>query len=133
MGDIPVTATCWSRLRASSIVTVCEANASALQYIYCVECDITHKARAESMEQKAAIPRPAMVFSPMTRYLSYSAAPYRLPTVPSTLEVQYRELLDLRERVRNAEIAAARRPRIEAFMSGAKVERGDIDPAGLGR
>ncbi len=85
------------------------------------------------MEQKAAIPAPVMVFSPMTKYSSYSAAPYMLPTVQSTLEVQYRELLDLRERVRKAEIAAAQRPRIEAFMSSAKVERGDIDPASLGR
>ena len=74
-----------------------------------------------------------MVLSSMTRYLSYSAASQRLPTLQSALEVQYRELLDLRERVRNAEIAAAQRPRIEAFMSGAKVRRGDIDPTSLGR
>ena len=74
-----------------------------------------------------------MVLSSMTRYLSYSAASHRLPTLQSALEVQYRELLDLRERVRKAEIAAAQRPRIEAFMSSAKVERGDIDPASLGR
>jgi hypothetical protein len=69
----------------------------------------------------------------MTRYLSYSAASHRLPTLQSALEVQYRELLDLRERVRNAEIAAAERPRIKAFMSGDKVRRGDIDLTSLGR
>ncbi len=59
MGDISVTATCWSRLRALSIVTAREANASAPQYIYCLECEIIHKARGEPMEQKAAIPRPS--------------------------------------------------------------------------
>ena len=85
--------------------------------------------RAANLWNKRLPPAPAMVFSPMTRYSSYSAAPYRLPTVQSTLEVQYRQVLDLRERVRKAEIADTQRPRIEAFMSGAKVERGDNDPA----
>src|SRR5579862_1340808 len=91
------------------------------------------KRAANLWNKRLPSPAPVMVFSPMTKYSSYSAAPYILPTVQSTLEVQYRELLDLRERVRKAEIAVAQRPRIEAFMSGAKVERGDIDPASLGR
>ena len=47
----------------------------------------------------------------MIRYSSYSATNFR-PTSAQTLdslEVQYRELLELRERVRKAEAAAQRR------------------------
>lgn len=51
----------------------------------------------------------------------------------SPLELQYHELLELRERVRKAEIAAAHRSRIEVFMSGAKGKRRDFDPSCLGR
>jgi hypothetical protein len=50
----------------------------------------------------------------MIRYPSYSATNFR-PTSAQTyldpLEVQYRELLELRERVRMAEAAAAQRKR----------------------
>jgi len=50
----------------------------------------------------------------MIRYSSYSATNFR-PTSAQTyldpLEVQYRELLELRERVRKAEAAAQRKGR----------------------
>ena len=48
----------------------------------------------------------------MIRYSSYGSANYRTPSSlpdPDPLKAAYRELLELRERVRNAEAAAARR------------------------
>lgn len=68
----------------------------------------------------------------MIRYSSYSATNFRQPVAQSALELQYHELLELRERVRRAEIAAAHRPQIEVFMSGAKGKRRDFDPSCLG-
>jgi hypothetical protein len=48
----------------------------------------------------------------MIRYSSYGSTNYRTPSLLSDsdpLKAAYRELLELRERVRNAEAAAARR------------------------
>jgi hypothetical protein len=50
----------------------------------------------------------------MIRYWSYGAKNFRLPSAQShvrPLEVEYRELLELRERVREAEAVAAKRVR----------------------
>lgn len=47
----------------------------------------------------------------MIRYSSYASANYRVPraqTPPDPLEAEYRQLKELRERVRKAEAAAAR-------------------------
>jgi len=48
----------------------------------------------------------------MIRYSSYGSTNYRTPgslADPDPLRAAYRELLELRERVRNADAAAARR------------------------
>jgi hypothetical protein len=49
----------------------------------------------------------------MIKYSSYGSTNYRKPnslTDPDPLEAAYRELLELRDRVRKAEAAAATRP-----------------------
>ena len=65
-------------------------------------------------DQTENFSKPSLVFSSqvvsMIRYSSYGATNYRAPsaqTYPDPLEAGYRELLELRKRVRRAEAAVA--------------------------